>query len=317
MLIRLALRLGHSLALLLGVSALSFCLLSLAPGEFFDAARLNPRIAPETVARLRSAYGLSQPLPVRYARWAAAAVRGDLGVSLAYNQPVADLLRPRIRNTLLLSILSLVCGWTIALPLGIWSAARRGEWPDRLTSAATTLLLAIPELIAGTFLVYWAARTGRLPAGGMSFAGEGGPLDVLRHAVLPVLVLTAGALPLLVRHVKSAIAGAAGAPFVRSAVALGIPPRRVWFRHILPAAANALVSLFGLSVAGLLSASLLVETIFGWPGLGPIFVEAVLARDVFLMLGPVMLSAAILIAANLLADMLLYAVDPRIRIPVR
>ncbi len=303
----------HALFLLAGVSVLSFLLLVLAPGDYFDEARMHPQISPDTIQKLRSEYGLASPPPVRYAHWLAGTLHGDLGISLAYNQPVADLLAPRLKNTLLLTITSLILAWGIAVPLGIW-AAKNGGWADRLAWLAVTVPLTLPELVLGGLVVYWFARTGWLPAGGMTSGAGSGFRDVIRHAVGPVSVLTAGALPLLVRHVRTAVRDAASAPFVRAAVSLGIGPGRLWFRHILPAAANPLISLGGLSVAGLLSSSLVVETLFGWPGLGPLFLEAVLARDVYLMLAPVMCSATLLVGANLVADVLLCWADPRIRV---
>jgi peptide/nickel transport system permease protein len=310
---RLLWRVLHACLLLVGVSVLSFLFLDLAPGDYFTEAALQPQTSPTTIQRLRSDYGLSRPLPVRYGRWLAGTLRGELGISLAYNQPVAGLLAPRIRNTLLLTVTSLCAAWCIAMPLGVW-AASRGGWADRLAWFAITVPLTIPELILGALLVYWAAHTGWLPAGGMTSGDVHLWRDIIRHATLPVMVLTAGSLPLLVRQIRSAVKEAADAPFVRAAESLGIPPARLWFRHILPTAANPLVSLGGLSIAGLLSSSLVVETIFGWPGLGPLFLEAVLARDTYLILAPVMCSATLLIAANLLADILLYAADPRIRV---
>ncbi len=285
---------------------LSFLLLSLAPGDYFSEARMSPQTSSATLEKLRDQYGLARPLPVRYGLWLAGVMRGDLGVSIAYNQPVASLIAPRIRNTLLLTVTALLLAWAIAVPLGVWGG--------RLASLAIALPLTVPELVLGGLAVYWAARTGWLPAGGMTSGSSDGAWELIRHAILPVSVLTIGALPMLVRHVRTAIAEASRAPFVRAAIGLGIAPGRLWFRHILPAAANPLISLFGLSIAGLLSSSLVVETIFGWPGLGPLFLEAVMSRDVYLILGPVVCSAALLALANLLADLWLWVADPRIRL---
>jgi peptide/nickel transport system permease protein len=133
------------------------------------------------------------------------------------------------------------------------------------------------------------------------------------NAVLPVTVLVLGALPVLIRHVRSAVLGVSGEPYAQAARAHGIGGIRFWFHWLLPAAANPLISLLGLSIAGLISSSLLVEVILAWPGLGPLFLEAIEARDLYLVIGCLMLSALFLIAGTLLADFLLYALDPRIR----
>ena len=179
--------------------------------------------------------------------------------------------------------------------------------------------IALPDLVLVLGLLLLAVRTGWFPTGGMvSLGHEQMPWgarvkDVAFHLVLPVAALVLGIVPALVRYVRASVADALGAPFVRAARAHGIPERRVLFRHALPAAANPLVSLFGLSLAGLLSMSLLVEVVMSWPGLGPLFLEAILARDFHLVLGPVLASTFLLLGGNLLADLLLAATDPRIR----
>jgi peptide/nickel transport system permease protein len=316
----IARRLVHAVLLLFGVSVFSFLLLDLAPGDYFNAARLDPQISPEEVAGLRAQYGLTRPLPVRYERWAISAWEGNFGTSLAYNMPAAKLLGPRLCNTLLLTVTSLLLAWSLAIPLGVWSAIRKGQWPDRITGLAGSVLLSIPELLLACAVLFLAARTGVLPAGGMTSPGfeEMPPAsriaDLARHMALPIAVLVAGSLPLLLRHVRAAVAELLDSGFVTAARAHGIPIGRIVWRHVLPAAANPLISLMGLSIGGLLSASLLVEVIMGWPGLGPLFLDAVEARDVHLIVGAVMASACFLIAGSLAADLLLYAVDPRIRV---
>ena len=306
--------------LLFAVSVFSFLLLDLAPGDYFDEARLNPQISPGEVAGLRAQYGLTRPLPVRYARWAVSAWQGDFGTSLAYNMPASRLLGPRSRNTLLLTLTSLLLAWSLAVPLGVWSAVRNRQWPDRAIGFASSILLSVPELLLACALLYLAARTGWMPVGGMGSPGiEEIPLasrmgDLARHMLAPVAVLLAGALPPLLRHVRAAVVEFLNAGFVTAARALGISRRRILWRHVLPAAANPLISLLGLSIGGLLSASLLVEAIMGWPGLGPLLLEAVEARDVHVIVGAVMLSAGFLVAGTLISDLLLYAFDPRIRV---
>ncbi len=295
----------HSALLLVAISVLSFLLFDLAPGDFFNEIKLDPGISAGSAEALREQYGLTQAWPVRYWRWVESAGRGEFGVSFAYNMPVGQLMAPRIANTLLLTGLSLLVAWSVALPLGLVSARFDSGVP-----AGMALLLALPELALAYAAVYFAAKTGWLPAGGMRGADGGG---VLAHLVLPVLVLSLATLPVLVGHVRSALLQVAEAPYIRAARAHGIASGRLWTHHILPAAANPLTALAGLSVAGLLSSSLLVEVIFNWPGLGPLLVEAIAARDVFVVLGAVLYSAAFVIAGNLLGDLLLAACDPRIR----
>ena len=306
-------RLLHGLLLLVGVSVLSFVFAELAPGDYFSELRADPRVSAEAVAALRAQYGLDRPLPVRYAAWVASVLRGDFGYSLAYNSPVGPLLWGRVRATLLLTGTATFLAWLLALPLGIWNATARGTWRDSAAKVVLSFLLAIPDLLWAIVFLMLAVETGCFPAGGMVSPGPERVEDVAWHLVLPVAVLVLGMLPTLVRHVRASMAEAIDSPFALSARAQGIPRRRLLFRHLLPAAANPLISLFGFSLGTLLSASLLVEVVMGWPGLGPLFLEAIMARDFALVLAVVMLSASLLVVGNLLADMLLYRMDPRIR----
>lgn len=306
-------RLLHSLILLGAVSVLSFLFADLAPGDFFSGMRLERGVTAETVEALRAQRGLDRPLPVRYAAWLGSMARGEFGYSLAYNSAVGPLLRQRIPGTLLLTSSATLVAWLMAIPLGIWNAARRGSASDLAVKVSLSILLSIPELLLTIILIVFAVETGWLPAGGMHTPGDGSARDTLWHMVIPVGVLVLGMLPVLIRHVRSAVADCLDSPFALAARAHGIQRRRLLFRHVLPAALNPLVSLFGFSLGTLLSASLLVEVLVGWPGLGPLFLEAIMARDFALVLGVVMISTTLLITGNLIADLLLYRADPRIR----
>ncbi len=315
----LAVRFLQGALLLLGVSLLSFAFLDLAPGDFFQEMRLNPQISPSTVARLRAQYGIDRPLPVRYGRWLLSAARGDFGFSFAYGSPIAPLLLIRSRNTVLLAGIAILLAWLLAIPLGVFSAAWPRSWLDRFCSLITSMLLAIPELLLGLCFLAFGVRTGWFPAGGMvsprfeDFNLWQQAADLGWHLVLPVAVLVLGSLPILLRHVRSALQDVLDSPFIRAAVGHGISRQRLLFRHALPAAINPLVTLFGFSLAALLSSSLLTEVIMSWPGLGPLLLEAVLARDIYVVVGAVTFSTLVLVAGIALGDLLLFAADPRIR----
>ncbi|PYU29446.1 MAG: ABC transporter substrate-binding protein [Acidobacteria bacterium] len=312
-------RLIHAVLVLFGVSILTFLFTSLAPGDYFDEMRLNPQIAPETVVALRAQYQLDRPLPVRYARWLNSVVHGDLGYSFSYNSPVGPLLWVRARNTLFLTVTATLLSWGLALPLGVWSAERLGGLPDSLISWMMAGLMAVPDLALALGLLLFAARSGWFPTGGLASLGfeSLSPINELRdltlHMFLPVAVLVLTALPLLVRHVRAAMAGVLHAPFLRAAQGHGIPRRRLLYRYALPAAANPLISLFGFSIGALLSGSLLVEVVMSWPGIGPLLVEAILSRDLYVVVGGVLLSTLFLVVGNFVADVFLYWADPRIR----
>jgi peptide/nickel transport system permease protein len=312
-------RLGHAAFLLLGVSVLAFAFSTLAPGNYFDEMRLNPQISAERLSALRAQYQVDRPMAVRYERWAVALLHGDLGFSFAYNTPVAPLLWTRARNTLLLTGTATLLVWMLALPLGVWSAERLGRPVDVALSWATAVLLIVPDLALALGLLVLAVRSGWLPTGGMVSVGFEGfspgqkIRDLALHMVLPVTVLVASALPVLLRHVRAAVAEALEASFLRAAEGHGISRRRLLYRYALPAAAHPLITLFGFGLGALLSGSLLVEVVMSWPGLGPFLLEAILGRDLYVVIGGVLLSTLFLVVGNLVADLLLYWADPRIR----
>jgi peptide/nickel transport system permease protein len=316
---RLARRALDGLFVLFAVSVLSFLLASVVPGDYFAEMRLDPRISDETLRALRARHGLDRPWPERYARWALSLARGELGYSFAYGSPVAPLLGPRLRNTLLLTGTATAAAWALAVPIGVWWARTRSTAARRGLGVLMAAALAMPDIMTSLLLLLLAVRTGWFPAGGMTsvgheqMSGAARAADVLRHLVLPAAALVLAVLPGLVRHVRAGVVRALESPFVLAARAHGLPESRVVIAHALPAAANPLISLFGLSLAGLLSMSLLVEVVMGWPGLGPLLVEAILARDFHLVLGVVLTSTLLLLAGNLIADALLAAADPRIR----
>lgn len=311
-------RIATALLLLVAVSLLSFFLSSLVPGSYLDEMRLNPQVSPETLAQLRTHYGLDQPLYKRYVRWFSSAIRGDFGFSFAYNMPVSSLIWVRCRNTLLLAATAALLTWIIAMPLGIASAAK-GAWLDRISCSGSSFLLSVPEIAILLALLAFAVRTGFVPVGGMASGSIDGMdvwaqmKDVLLHMIVPVSALVLAGLPIVFQHTRTAMKEALEAPFIKAAQGHGIGTIRLLLRHVLPVAANPLISLLGLSIAGLVGGSLLAEVVTGWPGLGPLFVESIFARDFDVVIAIVMLSSSLLVIGNAVGDLLLCAVDPRIR----
>jgi peptide/nickel transport system permease protein len=315
----LASRLLRALLLLLGVSVLCFILTQMAPGSFFDEMRLNPQISPDLVAALRSHYGLDRPVLFRYAHWMSAAVRGDLGYSIAYNLPVASLLWTRAERTLLLTSIATLLTWVMGVPIGVYTAGRRGRIWDKVIGTGNSLLLAVPEIVIALALLAIAVRWHVAPVGGMKSLGfeELTPWEKFRdltlHMFLPVSILVLGGVPIVERHIRAGVVEALEGPCIQFARGLGIGRARLLFRHVLPLAANPAISLFGLWLAGMLGGSLLVEVVTGWPGMGPLILDATLSRDLYVVVGTVLFSAVFLVVGNLIADLLLVAVDPRIR----
>jgi len=312
-------RLLRAALLLIGVSVLCFLFTEMAPGSFFDEMRINPQISPETIQALRAHYGLDQSLPVRYIRWARSALHADLGYSIAYNVPVAPLLWERTKNTLLLTATATVLSWLVSVPFGLWAGARRGGWLDRAITVISSLLVALPEVVIAIALVAIAVRWRIGPVGGMESSGfeelsQWAKLrDFVEHLALPAVILALAESAVIVRHVRTSAIEVLDASYIQSARGLGIRGSRLLFRHVLPAAANPAISLFGFSLAGLISGSLLVEVICGWPGLGPLVLDATLARDLYVVIGGIMFSALFMASGNLIADVMLMVFDPRIR----
>jgi len=239
---------AYAMFMLLGVSLLSFCLLQAAPGDYFDSLLLNPRVSRETLATLRVRAGTASPVLVRYGHWLASIVRGNWGYSLAYNMPAANILWPRAANTLLLTTISTFLAWLLALLLGTASSTWQGPLPDGIFKALMAASLAVPDVVLALVLLLFAVRSGMFPVGGISTSARSYELSSqvatnFTHLVLPVVCLVTSSLPLLLAHVRSAVSEALQQPFVVAARSYGLRPTRLMLRHVLPAAANPLISL--------------------------------------------------------------------------
>lgn len=307
-------RLAHGIVLLVLISFLSFALFQLAPGSFIDAVRLDPRVSAETAAMLRARYGLDRPLPFRYLVWLGSVLRGEFGFSLSYSMPVGRLIWPRVINTLLLAGSAALIAWPAALLVGVAAALSRHVIRN-LILLSMAILVCLPELLVALGLLLLAVRWGYVP-GGVAIVlpwFRGHFAHLIEQAALPTAALVLAALPTLVRHTEAALREALQAPFVVAALAHGVSGRRVLFDYALPAAANPLISIFGLSIGAFLSASLVIEIVMGWPGLGPLVLDSVLSRDSPVVIAATLISAAMFVFGNLVADILLYATDPRLR----
>lgn len=304
---------------------LTFALVHAAPG---DAVQLlvPPGATAETEARLRATFGLDASLGVQYARWLASAARLDFGLSIAHQRPVADILRETLPLSLALGAISLALTYLVGVTLGIWQAGRRGA-TDTAVTIATTAVAASPSfwlgLAAIALATHGAAAWGlpawmRLPAFGLrSAAGDAAGFaalrDVARHAVLPVLVLSAIGAAGVARYARASAVAIWPLDFVRAARAKGVTPARVQWRHVLANALPSLVVLFALGLPGVVAGSVFVESVFAWPGMGRALVQAIAARDVPFVLAATSLYAVLVIGANLAADLLLPVLDPRRR----
>jgi len=319
-------RLAGVFFLLWLVLTITFALIRLAPG---DAATflVPPSATAADAARIRAELGLDRSIAVQYARWTKGVVQGDLGESFSLRQPVTTALRDALPISVGLGTASLLLTFIIGVPIGMVQAARRGRVIDRTLTVLTTFVYAAPSFWLALALValftYGAAEWGlppsmRLPAfgvhaPGLQLHGWAAFADLLRHALLPVAILTAVGAAGIARFSRSSIADVLAQDFVRTARAKGATPRRVYFRHVLSTVLPALVVLFALSLPGLVAGSIFVETVFAWPGMGRLMVNAIVARDYPVVMGAALVYAMIVLFANLAGDLALPIVDPRRR----
>lgn len=305
--------------MLLGITVLSFLIIQLSPGDFLAEMRLNPVVSQETVDRMRTNFGLDRPLYVQYVRWLASIVRGDFGYSFAYHVPVLWLIQSRLLNTLLLNVIALVVAWSLAIPIGIYAATHQYSWQDNLLSLLSYIGISTPTFFSGLLLLFVAFKTRWLPIGGMTsldyelLPWYGRVFDVGRHLVIPVVVLGVLAVAGLMRQMRANLLEVLHHDYVRTARAKGLAERVVVNRHAVRNAINPLITIFGLELGGLLSGSAILEVIVGWPGLGQLILDAVVRKDLYVVMGSLVIGGVTLVAGNLIADVLLAVSDPRIR----
>jgi peptide/nickel transport system permease protein len=302
----LARRLAFAALLVMVVSSASMILARLAPGDYVDIS-LPPEASPEAKARARARLGLDRSISAQYLDWLAAAARLDFGRSFLYDRPVRDLIPERAANTAVLALTALVVATAIGLPMGIVSGSRRGVLSNAIRSVSL-VLLSMPPLLTSLFLVSVAARTGWFPIGGMGASA----IDVLHHLVVPAAAIGLPLAALLERLQAQAIGEVIHAPFVLATLARGVPRSRVIWRSALKPALRPVASVYGLIVGSLLSGSFVVEVITAWPGLGSLMLDALRARDVYLVTGCAGTGALFLACGTLVSDLALGVVDPRV-----
>ena len=313
-------RLLHLLPILLGVSLLTFLLMSMTPGDYYTALENNPQITPQKLADLRAKWHLDQPWHVQYFYWLKNALQGDLGYSMAYKVPATELIGSRLWNTFLLSFVATIITWAVALPLGIWAAVKKDSWVDRFCAGIAFLGLSIPEVLLALLALLFAYATGWFPVGGAqsplhdTMGGWGQFRDRCHHLILPAVVLAASSLAGIMRQMRSNLLDTLRAEYVTAARAKGLSEGWVVYKHALRNAINPLLTIFGYSLAGLLSGAFIVENIMAWPGLGRLTLEALTAKDYPLVVASVVMATGLLVAGNFVADILLAWSDPRIRL---
>lgn len=310
-------RIGLMLLLLVGVSALVFFLFALIPGDYFSS---NRSLTPQRRDELRALYGLDEPVVMRYFIWLGHILQGQFGYSLEYNRPVTELLAPYIWNSFLVAVVAFVLTWAIALVSGVFAATRQYSLFDRLVTVGLFASLSIPSFFLGLLMIkVFAIDLQWLPTGGMfdtasTSTGFDRVFEVVRHMIMPVVILTFLGAGSLTRYFRSGMLEVLRADFIRTARAKGLGERAVVFSHALRNALLPAITLLAFELPGLFSGAIITEQIFNWPGIGRLQLDAVNARDYEVLLTITLLLSALTILGSFLADIFYALADPRVRL---
>ena len=312
-------RLAQAIPLLFLVSIISFFIIRLSPVDPLAELRLNPSISQETLKAEQQRLGLDKPKIVQYGLWLKSFLKGDLGVTVT-GEKVSTKLIERIPNTLLLTTVVILLTWMVGIPLGIYAALNWKKPIDRILTVITSIGMAIPSFFFALLLLIFAVKTGWFPTGGLTSydfsnlnTGEK-IIDIAHHLVLPVIVLFTISLSGLQRQMRGNLLDVLGSDYVKFARAKGLSENKVVYKHALRNAINPMVTLLGFEFASLLSGAALTEYVFQYPGLGRLILEAVMKSDINLVMASLMMGTIMLVVGNLLADILLKIVDPRVSV---
>lgn len=302
---------------LFGTSIIIFFLFALLPGDYVDS---NPKLTPERAQELRELYGLNKPIVERYFHWLGNALHGDFGFSLQYQEPVTALLNKFIWNTFIVAVAALFFTWIIALIVGVISATKQHSWFDALVTIGVFAAMSFPSFFIGLFFIkVFAVDLNILPIGGMIDIGSNSTgfayiLEVLRHMILPVCILTLLGVGSLTRYFRTGMLEVIRQDYIRTARAKGLKERVVIYKHALKNAILPAITLLAFELPGLFSGAIIIEQIFNWPGIGSIQLEALSFRDYTVLMAFTMFLSCLTVIANFLADIVYAMVDPRIRL---
>lgn len=314
-------RLLQAIPTIIGIALISFLLLNLAPGDLVDVMAAEQQITdPEVLDRLRESYGLNRSVGQQLTSYLLDIVRLDLGYSYRDNQPVLDLILGRLPATLILMLSSLGIAVFLGIVLGVTAALRVNTLTDNLISVGTVVFFAAPSFWVGLMMmVAFAVQLGWLPVAGMQTIGGdyslfGTVVDILRHLAMPAVALGLFYAAVYTRVMRASMLEIFGLDFVRTARAKGLSERAVAFRHVLRNALLPVVTLLSLQLGTVLAGSIVMESVFSWPGIGTLIVEAVAGRNFPVVVGVLFISSVLVIVANLVMDLLYSSLDPRVEL---
>ena len=301
-----------AIPVLIGITIIDYAIMCLAgsPLEMLQ----GPRISQEALANKAIQLGLDKPFYIQYLVWMGQLLRGNLGTSLKSYQPVADMIGSHIGPTLLLMGTSLIVGLAVAVPSGIYSAIHQYKKRDYAVVTLSFIGVSIPGFFLALMLIYlFTVKLGWLPSSGMTTLGtEGGFWDVVKHMIMPVIVLAVSVAGSNIRYVRSSMLEILQSDYLRTATAKGLGRKRVINKHALRNALIPIITVIGMQIPTLFGGSIIVEKIFSWPGLGLMTMNAILGRDYPVIMGVCLLTAVVVLAGNLITDILYALVDPTI-----
>ncbi len=324
-------RIIHLIPTFIGATLLAFLISQLVPGDFFKQLELQPNVRPETISRMRDRYGIDEPWPVQYVKWMGNLLRGDLGDSFASNQPVTQILATPIKNSMYLVVFSLILLWLFAVPMGVFSAVRQYSIADQIVSAISYFGLAIPNfffaqiIILGIFMFrsftreYFDYNQLILPIAQMTSSNHsemsaiGQAWDIFKHMLAPSFVVATSGIAGFTRVLRSQMIEYLSSDFIRTARAKGLGRSTVTYKHALRPAIIPFVAGIGGLLPSLIGGAGLVEIVFAWPGITPTYLKALRQQDIYVVLGLLIVSTILLMIGNIISDILLAVVDPRIR----
>ena len=309
-------RLLQAIPLLIGVSIIGFAMMHLAPGGPLAVYTLNPTITAQDIERIKHIFGLDQPIHIQYLKWAYGIFTGNWGFTFFGGRPVLQVILERFPATFLLMGSAMSLAILIGMLIGILGAVRRYSIFDYLATTGAMVALSFPTFWFGLMTIFiFSLKLGWLPSGGMyTLGGEEDILDLFRHLILPTMVLALVLVAQWSRYSRSSFLEVIHQDYIRTAKSKGLSAGRILLRHAFPNAVAPLIALAGIQLPWLFSGALVTETIFGWPGMGRLFVDALTMKEYPVLMGMIMITAMFVIIGNLVADVINALIDPRIRL---
>lgn len=295
------------------ISFLSFAVIYFAPGDI-SSMYIAADMSEEQKANIMSELGLDKSMTEQYVAWAKRALHGDLGVSMSNKASVWPQVMKRLPATVLLMGCSLLLSLVLAIPLGLWSGYKKDSWIDNLISSIAYVGMSIPSFWFGMLMIiFFSAILGALPSSGMHTVGESSAFDTFKHLIMPCITLSIGNLAIYIRYIRSNTIGQLSEEYVLTAEAKGTPKVKILLRHVLKNTLLPIITLMGMNLSSLVCGSFIVESVFGWPGIGTFAMSAIGSRDYPVIMAYIMLSGVLLVIGNFAADILYSFVDPRIK----